>query len=182
MGPLAVLYAPALGLADGAVRMGIQVSWKGRAMTTAKRPYVEFSQALFDDICARIGEGASLRSICQLKTMPHKATVLGWIADNEKLQVQYALALEARAEYHFEEILDIADKVRIGTKKVSKADGGIEITKADMIERARLMVDARKWVLARMNPKKYGDKFTQELTGDPQAPVQLVLKGSDVNG
>ena len=45
-----------------------------------------------------------------------------------------------------------------------------------------MQIDARKWVLARMNPKKYGDKFTQELTGADGGPVALVLNGSDING
>jgi hypothetical protein len=32
-----------------------------------------------------------------------------------------------------------------------------------MIEHRRLQVDARKWILARMDPKKYGDKIEQTV-------------------
>ena len=35
-----------------------------------------------------------------------------------------------------------------------------------LVQQARLRVDARKWLM----PKKYGDKVTQEITTDPDAP------------
>jgi hypothetical protein len=35
-----------------------------------------------------------------------------------------------------------------------------------MIERARLKVDARKWVAAKLKPKKYGDKLQTEHSGE----------------
>ena len=54
----------------------------------------------------------------------------------------------------------------------------MEITKADMIQHRRLQIDARKWVLAKMNPKKYGDKV--DLTSDGEKLVQINLNlGAD---
>lgn len=114
-----------------------------------------FSQALFDRICERMAEGESLRGICKGKDMPAKRTVLRWVAKDEKLAEQYSEAQSMRAEHYFDEIIDIADK---GTDPA----------------KTRVQVDARKWVLARMNPKKYGDKFTQELTGADGGPIELV--------
>lgn len=145
-------------------------------MTRAARPKskvqgITFSQELFDAICLEMAEGASLRSICARDDMPNKRTVLRWIEGNESLQCQYSEAQNLRAEHYFDQILEIADNVRIGSRTTTKSDGEKEIVRGDMIERARLQVDARKWVLARMNPKKYGDKFTQELTGDGGGPV-----------
>jgi hypothetical protein len=134
-----------------------------------------FSQALFDRICESMADGKSLREICKAKDMPNRRTVLRWIENDEKLAAQYSEAMNARADHYFDEILEIADKVRVGSKRTTKADGGVEITKGDMIERARLQVDARKWVLARMNPKKYGDKFTQELTGEGGGAVVVKI-------
>jgi uncharacterized Zn finger protein (UPF0148 family) len=40
----------------------------------------------------------------------------------------------------------------------------------DMIERAKLQIDARKWRLSKMAPKRYGDRL--ELAGDKDAPIQ----------
>jgi hypothetical protein len=53
----------------------------------------------------------------------------------------------------------------MGEKRVTKANGDIEVTEIDMVERAKLQIHARQWSLARMNRKKYGDKTTQEIVG-----------------
>lgn len=121
---------------------------RGRLIVVAST----FSQALFDRICDQMAGGDSLRVICKAKDMPNRRTVMRWIEGNEKLAAQYSEALNQRAEHYFDEIIDIAD---------SKADP----------QKTRVQIDARKWVLSRMNPKKYGDKFTQELTGADGGPV-----------
>jgi hypothetical protein len=123
----------------------------------------KFSQALFDRICERMAEGASLRSVCKAADMPNTRTVLRWLENDGKLAAQYAEAQQLRAERYFDEIIDIAD---------SKSDP----------QKTRVQIDARKWVLARMNPKKYGDKFTQELTGEGGgALVVKIVRHGDEN-
>lgn len=39
------------------------------------------------------------------------------------------------------------------------------------VQAARLQADSRRWFLSKLMPKKYGDKVTQEITGDPNAPL-----------
>ena len=41
------------------------------------------------------------------------------------------------------------------------ADGVNE--EAAAVAKARLRIDTRKWALSRMNPKKYGEKVSQEI-------------------
>jgi hypothetical protein len=123
-----------------------------------------FTKELFDRICERMAEGESLRAICKGKDMPNKRTVLRWIDKDEALAAQYSEAQNMRAEHYFDEIIDIAD---------SKADP----------QKTRVQIDARKWVLARMNPKKYGDKFTQELTGKVDFdPIHVLLTQVEGSG
>ncbi|MCA8026424.1 terminase small subunit-like protein [Burkholderia cepacia] len=121
-----------------------------------------FSPELFARICERIASGESLRTICKGAGMPHRVTFLRWVNADEERGKQYSEALMLRAENYFDEIIDIAD---------SKADP----------QKTRVQIDARKWVLARMNPKKYGDKFTQELTGADggQLVVKIVRHGDE---
>jgi hypothetical protein len=84
---------------------------------------------------------------------------------------QYAKARELQAEAMFEELLSIADEVSVA--EVRTSDGMVELKlDATAVARNRLRVDARKWALARMAPRKYGDKVTQELTGDANNPIQ----------
>lgn len=80
--------------------------------------------------------------------MPAKATVFRWLAQHEEFRDQYAKATETRTDAIFEEMFDIADSVAEEAAAVGKA---------------RLRIDTRKWALARMNPKKYGDKVSQEI-------------------
>lgn len=134
-------------------------------MATKKpAPMVKFSQELFDAICRRIaagGDNSSLRKICVEKDMPDRATFNDWRKRTPELQAQYDQACSDRQDTFFEEMIDIAD------------------TETDAAK-ARNRIEARKWAWARMNRKKFGDSMT--LAGDPDAPVQLVLNGSDVNG
>lgn len=88
-----------------------------------------------------------------------------WVLDDVNgFAAQYARAREVGYLRLAEEILQIADTPVTGTKSVSKATG-MEITEGDMIEHRRLQVDTRKWMLAKMLPKVYGDKQQVEHSG-----------------
>lgn len=100
-----------------------------------------WDKVTFDDICKRICEGESLNSICKEKGMPSKGVFLGWTNDDKDLADQYARSMEQRAELYAEDIIRIAD------------DESLDIN------RARLMVDSRKWVACKLKPRRYGDKI-----------------------
>ncbi|PXW18996.1 ubiquitin carboxyl-hydrolase [Pantoea sp. JKS000250] len=100
------------------------------------------------DICSLLADGESLRKVCERPGMPAKATVFRWLAQHQEFRDQYAKATETRADAIFEEMFDIADDATEESAAVAKA---------------RLRIDTRKWALARMNPKKYGDKVSQEI-------------------
>jgi hypothetical protein len=141
-------------------------------MPRKQAPRIEFSQAKFDEICALIAAGgkkSSLRAVCELPGMPTRQTFNEWRKRSKELQEQYDNACLDRADVMFDEIVEIADECRTGTKTVTKetASGKFtETTEIDMVERAKVQIDARKWVLARMNRKKYGDRVTNELVGE----------------
>lgn len=82
-------------------------------------------------------------------------TAYDWI---EKLGYteQYASARERRAENIFEEIIDIVD---CEDHDIILDDEGNPRVNHDVIQRDRLRVDARKWMLGKMQPKKYGDRL-----------------------
>jgi hypothetical protein len=145
-------------------------------MATRKKqaPRVEFSQEIFDRICALIADGSSLRAACEKEGMPHRTSFNVWRKSEPELQAQYDAACLDREEIYFEQIIDIADECRVGVKKTTKANGDIETVEIDMVERAKVQIDARKWSLARMNRKKYGDHITEELTGPNGGPLQVV--------
>lgn len=145
-----------------------------RAAVTAKKApakAVEFSQELFDRICELIASGGSVRSVCAAAGMPDRMTFNRWRKMTPALQAQYDQACLDRADVIFDEVLEIADECRVGEKRVTKANGDVEVTEIDMVERARVQIDARKWVLARMNRKKYGDHVANEHSGPDGGPI-----------
>jgi len=126
-------------------------------------------------ICARLMEGDSLRRICKARDMPAMSTVFKWLSENEDFSKQYARAREIQAHIEFEEILEIADDANQDFKLKTDKEGkvvGIEFCETHL-QRAKLKIDTRKWRIARMAPKKYGDKL--DLTTD-DGPIQVIIQ------
>lgn len=139
---------------------------------TVGRPS-DYSQEIADQICERLVEGESLRKICRRAGYPSVSTVCRWLAkeDLAGFRQQYARAREAQADTLADEILAIADTPKLGTMTTTKAVTVAGVTveekttkKGDMLGHRRLQVDSRKWLAAKMAPKKYGDRL--ELGGE----------------
>lgn len=96
-------------------------------------------------------------------------TVLDWI---NKLGYtdQYACAREVRAENIFEEIIDIVD---CEDHDIVIDENGVPRVNNDVIQRDKLRVDARKWMLGKMAPKKYGEKL--DITSDGEKVAATVI-------
>jgi len=120
-------------------------------------------------ICARIAQGEPLTRICKSDDMPDITTVYRWIAAREEFRHMYAISREDQADTMADEIISIADEADVSITQ----DG--EETRLSLdsvaIARNRLRVDARKWVAAKLKPKKYGDRIAQEVTGADGGPV-----------
>ena len=130
-----------------------------------------YTQEVADRICAGLAEGKSLRAVCAEPGMPSESTVRAWALDDvEGFAAQYARAREIGYERLADELLEIADTPKPGIKTKTNEKGEVETSEGDMIEHRRLQVDARKWMLAKMLPKKYGDR--QVIAGDPDAPLK----------
>jgi hypothetical protein len=50
-----------------------------------------------------------------------------------------------------------------------------------MLGHRRLKIDSLKWVLSRMNPKKFGDKVQQEHTINDITEIRLTDATTDIN-
>lgn len=132
----------------------------------------DYSPELAERICNELAGGLSLRKVCKLEWAPDKRTILRWLAAHEEFRTHYALACEVRADDFFDDIVDIADDGSRDTVLKERPDGSTyEATDHDHINRSKLRVDARKWVLSKMMPKKYGDRVVQEHTGPNGGPV-----------
>lgn len=130
-----------------------------KAVATPKkgRPSL-YSKKLAEDICSQISAGSHLNAICKQANMPTRTTVYKWLESNPAFADMYARARDERTDLMADEIIDIADQTFGDTAAVMKA---------------RLQVDTRKWLMAKMSPKKYGDKIQQEITGDLDVSLRV---------
>lgn len=140
-----------------------------------------FTQKTADSICERLASGLSLREICRNKAMPNKATVFRWLAQNSEFSDQYTRAREAQADLYVDEMVAIADQPKLGTKRKRTSDGKVEEITFDMTDHRRLQIETRKWVAARMRPKKYGDKLDveQKTTVEAGDSVMALMQAID---
>lgn len=113
-----------------------------------------------DDICSLLAKGESLNSICKKEGFPSRNTVYRWLRENTEFRDNYARATDDRADSIFEEMLDISDNVIPDNAEIAKA---------------RLKIDTRKWVLSRMNPKKFSDKQSVEHTGRDGSDLTITV-------
>lgn len=116
-----------------------------------------FTPEVIEAVCTLIAEGHSGRETCEMLGLSQSA-MYRHLTDDKEFQEQYARAREMQADLLFGQIIKIADTPLVGTKEVGK-EWGTEVTKADMIEHRRLQVDARKWLVVKLAPRKYGEKL-----------------------
>ncbi|WP_070105598.1 hypothetical protein [Burkholderia plantarii] len=123
--------------------------------------HTKFTKALAETICEHLTSGLSLRQIEEIEGMPTKTTILRWLGDDRyaEFRDQYARARDMQAEGMADEILEIADDGRNDWMEVHSRDGehiGWKVN-GEAVQRSRLRIDARKWLLSKLLPKKYGN-------------------------
>ncbi len=119
-------------------------------------------------ICDLLIEGRSFRTICDALELSH-STVSRWIRENPKFRQQYGRARRWQARFAADEIIEIADDTS------NDVTGELQMPNGVAVQRAKLRIDARKWVAAKLLPKKYGDVPAQNSTN---VNVGLVLQHS----
>jgi hypothetical protein len=128
-------------------------------------------------ILDKLAEGVSLREIC--REHPDEApvdekTVRNWaINDVEGFRDRYITAKMLGHESMADEIFDIADDGRNDWMTRHNERTGIseEVPNNEHMNRSRLRVDTRKWYLAKVLPKIYGDKLA--VTGADGGAVKV---------
>lgn len=115
----------------------------------AGRPTI-YTEELAATICERIANGESVRNICRDQSMPNRSTVNLWLTNNESFLDQYVKAKTVQADDAFDEIRDLARSALVNPA---------------IAQAVKVVIDADKWCLSKMLPKKYGDKTSIEHSG-----------------
>ena len=135
-------------------------------------------------ICEQLSDGIPLRQICRdNEGFPAWRTVYDWMAkddalgdDGVGLSAAIARAREIGYDAIAEECLIIADTPKIGIRKVyssgaEEGEDSMTVTEEDMLGHRKLQIETRLKLLAKFNPKKYGERV--QLANDENNPIDL---------
>lgn len=132
----------------------------------------KYTEAIATEICQRVGEGETLNQVCRSENMPARPTVVSWVLENRAgFSDRYARARDLQMEHWADEVIDVADD---GTNDfMEKSSGDDEksswVLNGEHVQRSRLRIDSRKWLLSKLKPERYGDKI--QHTGDKDSPI-----------
>jgi len=130
-----------------------------------------YSKAIAAKICAELETGRTLRDVCRDDGMPAQATVHLWRQSQEGFAEQYAQARETGYLLMADEIVEIADD---GSNDWMENKHGEEVLDGEHVQRSKLRVDTRKWLLSKALPKIFGDKLALTDPEGGKLTVQLV--------
>jgi hypothetical protein len=102
-------------------------------------------------------QGESLMKICGDEGMPDRVTVYRWLQRHDAFRNEYARAREAMMDYYADLIRDIA----FDDSGDFFIEDGRTVADHARVQRARLKVDALKWIASKLAPRQYGDKPEQ---------------------
>ena len=128
----------------------------------------KYTRELAEEMIQRLSEGEPLRQICRDNHMPEWRTIYDWMYRDPELSAAIARAREIGYDKMAEEVLQIADTPVMGQVHTMD-DKGSTVRTEDMLGHRKLQIETRLKLLAKWNPKKYGDRTT--LAGDAENPV-----------
>ena len=131
---------------------------KQEVENTRGRPMV-YNEEHAERILQVIQEGGSVRQACEsADDLPSPSTFHRWVVKDEfGLRSKYALAREVQARSLADDLLVIADN------EARDFDGEGRPNHA-AVQRDKLRLHARQWILGRVLPREYGDKGLVEHT------------------
>jgi hypothetical protein len=129
-----------------------------------------YSEALADKICAGLAKGLGLKPACR-RAGVDASTAMRWATDmSHPFAERYKKARTIGFMLMAEEIIEIADNSE-GDLTIDQS--GNKVTNHENIQRSRLKVEARKWIVSRMLPHIFGDRVVAEHTGPNGGAIQI---------
>lgn len=128
--------------------------------------------AVLEDVCELLEKGMSLTKACTVVAdAPSAGKILDWLEKYPGMRERYASAREVGYKLLADEIIAISDEAEVEARYQNE-DVKL-VLDATAVARNRLRVDTRKWMLAKMLPKVYGDKLTQEHVGADGGAIKI---------
>ena len=139
-------------------------------------PASKYTIEIAREICRQLAEGVPLREICRQDGMPEWRTIYDWMVKDDAavaagggagLSASIARAREIGYDAIAEDCLRIADDA---ANDWMETEHGPRLN-AEHVQRSKLRIETRLKLLAKWNPKKYGERV--QVAGDADAPLKV---------
>jgi hypothetical protein len=136
-----------------------------------------YTHELALEICRLIAEeGKTVRGICREAGMPAFRTVLDWVRQKPDFAEMYNQALRDRLDFFADQIIEIADDNANDWTQTTRGGQQLTVLDHEHIQRARLRIDTRKYLMSVGNPRRYSERL-----GTDEAPMRdHAVVGSDI--
>lgn len=141
-------------------------------MSKSQYPYA----AIKSEICTRLAEGEPLRQICRDLHMPAWRTIYDWLEADSEFATRFARARQLGFDAIAEEALEIANTPIVGEETEDDGDK-VKVKRADMLGHRKLQIETRLKLLAKWDPKRYGERQQVEVSG--KLTLESLVAGSD---
>lgn len=139
----------------------------------------KFTQETADEICDRLSKGEPLAVICRDEHMPGARTVYDWIDSRPEFSAAIAHAREVGFDQIAADCLDIADDGSNDYVVKKRPDGEeYDAFDAEHVQRSKLRIETRLKLLAKWDPKRYGERAEVKHSGDVGVTL-VMLPGDD---
>lgn len=111
------------------------------------------------EILERLSNGEPLAQICRDDGMPAVSTITLWKQTHEGFAEKFARARDDGFDVIAADCLHIADTPLEGVREETTDDGKTKRVREDMLGHRKLQVETRLKLLAKWDPRRYGDKL-----------------------
>lgn len=145
----------------------------------------KYTPEIAQRMCDLLSEGVPLQEICRREGYPAWRTIYDWMYRDDKevaagrgagLSASIARAREIGYDALAEQCLVIADTPQMGRKTVYSSGGdedkdSVTVTEEEMLGHRKLQIETRLKLLAKWDPKRFGDRV--QLAGDADQPIKI---------
>jgi hypothetical protein len=119
-----------------------------------------FTDEIFETILARLADGQTLRQICRDPEMPNRETVVRWTRNDDGRRRMYDQARRDGTDSLADDLVDIAWDTSNDTTVTER---GTAVANHEWIARSRLKSETIRFLLMKLNPRRYGDKLPEAI-------------------
>lgn len=137
------------------------------------RPTI-YNDELAIDICRKISsQSKGITRLCKENpNFPDRSTIFEWRLTNPEFSDLYDKAKLAQIEVLHDDLIEISDDTSLD---LVENDKGHMVCNNEFINRSRLKIDTRKWILERLAPKKFGTKQEMTRSEDDKSLMQKLI-------